>query len=298
MWQGGQQPEQGQYPPQQPYTAQPQGYTPQQQPYTLPEQQVGAQGYPPAQYPTGQAYPEAQYPGQGGQPYQEGQYPGQTGPAYPEAQYPAQPYPQTQGYPPGQIPPGNIPPGYMPPYGPGGPGNGGRGGMIALIIGAVVLALVVVGVGGYFLLRPSSSAHSVADDTTSETTEPETTPETTTETTTEEPTTTEAPAPPPAPVNHWIAATFNSGNGNIYWAWSTIGSADASARAQSDCGGSCPTPAWQENGCLGFALGQGGGWGSLGAATNSAAESAAITEAQNHHVAGPYRTWSKCSNDR
>ncbi|WP_067897138.1 DUF4189 domain-containing protein [Nocardia vaccinii] len=254
-----------------PYTAPPQPYTP-EQPYAAPAQPyAGDQGYPQAQYPGGQGYPPGQYP---------------SGQGYPQYT-PEQQYPPTQGYPPGQIPPGQIPP-----YGTGGgPGSGGGGGTnIPLVIAAVVIALIVVGVGGYFLLRPHHSENNVATGTS--TTEESST---TTETTTTAPETTTTV---PAPADEWIAATYNADTHQVSWAKSSIGSDDASSRANSQCGTNCQPATWAKNGCVAIAVGERDGWAGSWGATASEAESKAISSAQtNFKVSGPFHTWSKCASD-
>ncbi|MGF6883553.1 hypothetical protein ABIA39_006899 [Nocardia sp. GAS34] len=244
--------------PQQPYTAAPQAYS-QNQPYTPGPQPYAAadQGYPPpGQYPPGQ-------PG----PYTMGQYP------------------QTQGYPPGQIPPGQIPP-----YGTGGPsGSGGGGTNIPLIIAVALVGLIVVGVAGYFILRPSHHSDNNVATGTSTSSAPETTTSDMPTTTTEMPTTA---------ANVWIAAIYNENTHQVSWAKSTIGSADAQLRAENECGTGCGNAAWAENECIAIAIGGGDGWGSSGGTTAIDAQNKAINIAETkYNVQGPFHTWSKCTTD-
>ncbi len=225
----------------------------------------------PGQYPTGQ----------------QGQYP--TGQQHQQGRYPQGQYPPTQAYPPGQIPPGQIPPYGVGPA-PGSGGGGGGGTNIPLVIAVAVVGLIVIGVAGYFLLRPhhkndnnnaiGSSTSSVVE-TTTETTTPDT------ETTT------------PEPLNVWIAVTYNDTTKQVVWAKSPLGSVAATARADGNCGAACKPAISIENGCVAVAVGHNDdGWASSTGNTATEALNAAINAAQNdYQVVGPYKTWSKCAAD-
>ncbi|MGH8875879.1 MAG: LppU/SCO3897 family protein [Stackebrandtia sp.] len=136
--------------------------------------------YQPGQYPPPQPGPAA--PGQSGwpDPYAPADPYGQpptSGPAYGQPTS-GQPYGQpTSGQPFGQPGPGGPGGPGMPPPPPGGfvpgspppPSGGNNGAMIGIVIGVVVLVLLAVGIGGFFLIRSAGSDDSADDPTDSPT---------------------------------------------------------------------------------------------------------------------------------
>ena len=146
----GGQPPQGQPQVQPPSGQPPHGPRPGQPPFGQP------QGQPPFGQPPGQP-PYGPPPGQ--PPYGERPQPGFTPPNY-GGQQPPGSYPPPPGYP--------NQPGYPPQPGQPGPGGGTPppkkgSGRVFLVVGAIVVALVIIGVGAAFLVNRTSTANDPID---------------------------------------------------------------------------------------------------------------------------------------
>ncbi|MFI9507781.1 DUF4189 domain-containing protein [Nocardia sp. NPDC052566] len=207
-----------------------------------------------------------------GQQYQQNPY--QTNP------YPGTPYPSNP----------------MPGYGPEGPRRSGGPGLIIALVVSAVLVIGAGGVGLAFLINQSKpdTTDVLGGNTPTSTTRPLPT----SFSLPPLPTFTTRPAPPPPPPSNdiWIAAIYNPATKNVYWARSSISSADASSRARAECG-NCQEPTWARNGCVAFVIGKNGWAGSWGATVAEAEGKAINTVETKYGGSGPYNRWNKCSRE-